>query len=283
MGLDVYLYHYDDYANAKRIHEIHENETNAIFARHFPNYEQMTGEQKDAARIPCNAETEKLETELGITDDRVPGETKIEIDSSLHPEHMFKIGYWRSSYNDAGIDRVLGNLTGMRLCDIACRPGDEYEFCPAWPKVKAKADEAIDKLRAGIETDGEPLGVSHVAANMFTPPSEIEIRDDKSALEAYRKTVARTHGQSRPAEGEDEASRWFSSRDGEFYLGEKCLQVRALIPGFYRIFNDQPCVYVIHKSGDLDWYREALEVVRETAEYVLRQKDPQNFYLHWSG
>jgi hypothetical protein len=33
----------------------------------------------------------------------------------------------------------------------------------------------------------------------------------------------------------------------------------------------------------MGWYIEALDVVIETCEWVLKQADRDKFYMHWSG
>ena len=44
-------------------------------------------------------------------DDRDGNAEEVRLDSKVHADHMFKIGYLRSSYNDGGIDRILRWLT----------------------------------------------------------------------------------------------------------------------------------------------------------------------------
>ena len=36
-------------------------------------------------------------------------------------------------------------------------------------------------------------------------------------------------------------------------------------------------------EGDNDWYINALEIVKETIEYVLGKDNIDQYYLHWSG
>ncbi len=46
---------------------------------------------------------------------------------------------------------------------------------------------------------------------------------------------------------------------------------------------DMPCTYLVYEAGDMDWYKQALEIVVEMIEWVLGQPDPSKFYLHWSS
>jgi hypothetical protein len=55
-----------------------------------------------------------------------------------------------------------------------------------------------------------------------------------------------------------------------------------MIPGIQTVLGTRPCIYVVTES-DNTWYLQALEVVRETIEFVLSQEDKELYYLHWSG
>ena len=119
----------------------------------------------------------------------------VSIDSTRHPEHFFKIGYWRSSYNDGGINAVLrqyGLPDLYEMCGV-----DKNDDAPAmdWPRVLADATAAIMAFDAAAD-----------------------LMEDR----VWRKFLT-------PA-----------------------------------------------------WYRQALEIVKETAEWVLSQPDPGAFHTHWS-
>jgi len=55
-----------------------------------------------------------------------------------------------------------------------------------------------------------------------------------------------------------------------------------MIQGKEKIFGERDCVYVVTES-DNSWYLQALEIVRETIEYVLSRENKEQYYLHWSG
>ena len=40
---------------------------------------------------------------------------------------------------------------------------------------------------------------------------------------------------------------------------------------------------VDNNSENISWYLNALEIVLETINYVLKQKDKNDYYLLWSG
>ncbi len=74
----------------------------------------------------------------------------------------------------------------------------------------------------------------------------------------------------------------FSSREGDFWLGEKPLLVRAAVWG--KSYFGGPAPYLVFEAPDiLAWYVEALEIVAETVDWVLAQPDPDCYYMHWSG
>lgn len=41
--------------------------------------------------------------------------------------------------------------------------------------------------------------------------------------------------------------------------------------------------FIYRQENATDWYLEALEIIKETIEYVLMQPDRDKFYLRWSG
>src|SRR5438093_2983614 len=100
MGLDVYLYHVDDYGKYKTATKKFQALSEAQWSKRG-EYSSLTDEQKEAAR----KEDIAIATSLGLAEDGAySGIVKIEQDSRRYPEHMFKIGYLRSSYNSGGID-----------------------------------------------------------------------------------------------------------------------------------------------------------------------------------
>jgi hypothetical protein len=42
------------------------------------------------------------------------------------------------------------------------------------------------------------------------------------------------------------------------------------------------CSYLVYKA-DMEWYKQALEIVVEQIQYVLKQDDPDKFVLGWSA
>ena len=70
---------------------------------------------------------------------------EIEIDDPEYPDHLFKIGYFRSSYNPSGLNNVLGKLGVDDLYGIFDCPG-EGKIVPDWEESKATAVATLTKL-----------------------------------------------------------------------------------------------------------------------------------------
>jgi len=106
MGLDVYLYRCADRAKAKALEEQYETESSAIWEAITGDrkYEECSDAEKDEARAQTKALAERLG--LGEWGDN-PACEKVELPSTKYPDHYFKVGYWRSSYNGAGINSIL--------------------------------------------------------------------------------------------------------------------------------------------------------------------------------
>lgn len=273
MGLDVYLYRYEDHAKAKAAEKQYEDQAEANW-QSVGGYSAATDEQKEEIRKKNRELAESLGYTFSCPYDHMPtyevemppGETRIEEPSAKYPDHYFKVGYFHSSYNDGGIERVVGNLVGGRcLYDIFC-PSDEYEFQPNW-------NEALIRTRAMLEAfDAKTANGSFRCfseeMNPYGSPAQYQQIDEKRALELFNEQNSREHGDG-----------GYSNRDGSFFFGDSALKVRGLIPGFS---YGRPCVYVIHES-DMSWYRQALEIVEETILWVMAQHDPQKFYLRWSS
>lgn len=270
MGLDVYLYRYEDHAKAKAAEAQYEEQSEVNW-KAVGGYSTATEEQKEDVRKKNRELAESLEytfetSEHGWTSERPPGESKIEMPSAKYPDHYFKMGYFRSSYNDGGIESVVGNLVGGKCLYDIFTPGDKYEFQPNW-------EEALTRTRAMIaafdaKTEKGSFRCFAEAMNPFGDPSQYRQIDAKRALEMFNEQNSREHGNG-----------GYSCRDGSFFFGDSVLKVRGLIPGYH---FGQPCIYVIHES-DIAWYRQALEIVEETILWVMAQPDPQKFYLHWSS
>ncbi len=142
MGLDVYLYKYEDFETSKRINEDYEKKSEEIWQRNG-GYDNLT----DSERNLVMQEIRQLEIEMNI--EKYQG-VKIKINSSKYPKHLFKIGYFRSSNDDSGFNSVVMNATGSDLYTLLNPDPEQYEFVPDWKAAKEKVQDAIVKFKECI-------------------------------------------------------------------------------------------------------------------------------------
>lgn len=260
MGLDIYLYKYEDFKETRRKEDEHEEYANKYWSD-LGEYDTLTQEQKDNAREHLKQHANSLGLDDWGSDN--DGKHSIEMSSEKYPNHMFKVGYFRSSYNDSGIQRILTNLGLPTLTEVLGYEG-EYLFQPNWEKSLS----FIQQLRQCLsEKDG--YRVQKISANMFSTP---EIKTEQQALAAFLNEK----------QGNPNIKYNYSNKVGTFNFEEPD-KVIAYIPGTYTLIGpERECMYVIYES-DNKWYEQSLEIVQETIEFVLKQEDKEKYYLHWSG
>jgi hypothetical protein len=283
MGLDVYLYHCPNRAQAKAAEDKVEKFSEEDYEKYCSGekYTALSETEQDKEYKKHKKRVKEFAVSLGCTgEDEVHKDvTQIEKPSKIHPKNYFKIGYFRSSYNDSGINQYFKRLGLSDLYDIF-EPGDEYEFTPDWRLALERVEATITAYKKILEhNDG--LDVLKMSYNIFI--NEPSAKSEKEALE---KAVAELKRKS-PFGA-------YSNSVGDFY--PEGLDVRGIIMGsetplLGRKNQVAPCTYIIykkkekkkHKKGTGDFYLEALEIVQETLEFVLSQDDPQNYYFHWSS
>lgn len=264
MGLDVYLYRYEDFAACTANESAAEKFSEATWERvgAGAKYDALTERQKDEAREATKA----YYAEHGLDEwgDDKTNKQKIEINSAKYPEHMFKIGYFRSSYNAGGFERVVGDLIGMGLHDVFNPDDDEYRIRPDWTLAREIASELIRKLRAAPK-----LRVMTVeAVPLFGAQSR------RSSADAI--TLTQTERDRNHPFGDG----WYSNATGHF-TQSKPLSIVSAIAGVD--VCGLPCVHLVYEDTSDDWYGQAAEIVLETIDYVLAQPDREKYVLHWSG
>lgn len=186
---------------------------------------------------------------------RVPSET--------NPEHMWNKTYLRSSYNQAGFNRVTKNLTGMDLYsvfELSDNPReDEHGVVHVdFQAARGRAVALVNKLLSS-----DRLYVTTLVADPFEGRLKISPRE---AVEKFRQV----------RDGQPADSREFSTRDGMFFLDG--LQIYGIVRGGG--VAGLPAVHVIHECDDFDWYLEASRILVEFIEYALTLEDPG---LMWSS
>lgn len=288
MGLDVYLYHYENRQNAKKVQKEYEKESEKLwtkFKKKFGDTAKWTDTQWDEHRREEKALYERLgysfvkkgNENYSYEFKYAPGEMQIEENSKKHPDHMFKVGYFRSSYNAGGMEHVVGNIIGKDGClYYIFKHGDEqYEFSPNWNEALKRVQRVMKTLNE--KTEDGAFRVATAGFNIFRSPEDYAGINEKRAMEMFE-AERKKNKERKP---DPFFGGCYANDSGEFFFDEGGLKVRALIPGVDAL--GAPCVHAIYESSDLDWYKQALEVVEETIQFVLSKPDPQNYYLHWSS
>jgi len=254
MGLDVYLSYSENWDESLRIISVAEELEDAIYRNKPEGLSVDDFEKWRLQQITEEAEDRGFKVggdcfETCITNFSAR-------DSEKYPDHYFKIGYFRSSYNGSGINSVMGKLGIPDLYDIFQLDGlpDNYYVQTDWALALAKVNEAIKAYRLFAET-----GLVALRPSDFSKPV--------SAAEAIKLTAEQlSEGEKLP-----EFARSYRSKHGEFYLDG--LKVVG-------IFKN----WLVYKLPEPDfWHLHALEIVRETIEFVLSQEHPENWRLRWSA
>jgi hypothetical protein len=262
MGLDIYLKRYENFDDTMSRQKQYDDFTNKLWEE-VGEYKELSQEQKDSIREKCRefAKTLNLD-DLGSDED---GVTNIEEDHKDYPEHMFKIGYFRSSYNNSGIERILNHHELPTMSVIFNHTKDDYVFKPDWELSLLRCENTIKMFE-----EKQPVNAIPYYVDVF----ENDIENSQDAINLYLKELKKYDGN--PSFGS------YSSKQGNFYFDEP-LTIRALIPGTNRyIVNKKPCLFAII-DFEKDWYINALKIIRDTIKFVLEQEDKEKYYLHWSG
>lgn len=201
-----------------------------------------------------------------------PEGTDTDLPSERHPDHLFRIGYWRSSYNEAGFNHVVGDRIGLTLWDFGGPedPDVNYLTTPDWEGIIEDAAQAKRDLQDWALTHPNIGVTTESPLNMFE-----EVHPELTqaeAMEVYSKVVADRKDGDFPS---------FSNKDGSFFLNG--LKVLACIRGT-DVFN-KPAIHMVFEQPEdyLDFYLAALDIIGETAEWVLNQPNPEAYQLGWSG
>ena len=279
MGLDVYCYHCVDRAAAKAAEDEYNQLSEAEWEKSDKKYEEYTESEKEAIREINKANAARL----GLTGEYESHHsvTKINEPSAKYPDHYFKIGYFRSSYNDGGINSVMRSLGLSDLYAIVAGTSKpEYEFVPDWGAVKIRCAEAIAAIKAKIEDPISAFFAFHVRGESLRADALKEPLTSQEAVLKFFDYDLKRWAQEPKNEfmgGDYSNAHGYFSRDG--------LTVHALLAGSN--FLSPTGVWVVAKTSGkehrLTWYLQAIEIVEETCDFVLSKPDPQNYYVNWSS
>lgn len=262
MGLDIYLYKFSNYEDTRRREKEYDNFVEEMWEKEG-EYDDITEDRKEELR-----QEEKLKSkELRLNSwggDEINKE-EINIDHPKYEDHYFKIGYFRSSYNEGGINSILRNIGLPTLAEIFNYEDDtEYYFQPDWEKALENAENVLKGL---IKADG--VRIHRVSVEKIFGENKI-----KSPVDAYNAFVGETDRNNQPDFN-------YSNGVGDFYMNNP-VEVLAMIPGTEKLFGENKCLYYVTKTED-KWYEQALEIVIDTIKYVLEKEDKEKYYLSWSG
>ena len=262
MGLDVYLVRSDDWDESFRIDEISDNFDFELYENrpeglsddgfHEWRKEKIAEEAKRLGLKVAGGNYSIFDTGIEKFDSR---------DSEKYPDHLFKVGYFRSSYNDGGINNVLRNLGIPDLYDIF-QVGDtqEYYVSTDWAQALDNVNAALNAYKPIAESCLGFVGINKL--RMFSSDEE-----EISAAQAISYTMQElsTNGKH------PKYFREYSNRNGDFYLDD--LDVVG-------VFKD----WLVYRQKEPNlWYLQALEIVRETIEFVLSSPKPESWRIVWSS
>jgi len=258
MGLDITLVRFENFEETLQKENEHRQYADKLWDE--VDYDSLTDDQKNE----IYNKTKKFATDLGLDEWGSDKTNKITIEET-HPNysgHYFKIGYFRSSYNESGINNILRNLGIPDLYYIFNRnKDDDNYFQPNWEDSLSRCIEVIDLF---VKT--KPYRVHHFSENIFSPST---ITNEKEALDVFL-----------GEEQKNERSN-YGNINGDFFF-EEPLKVLGIIPGLKELIGKRPCVYVITES-DNTWYLYALQIVKDTIQFVIDKEDTEKYYLSWCG
>lgn len=260
MGLDVYLAQCEDRENeiAKQ------DEALAIVNKLYEvdNYENLSDEKKDE----ISEKAKEIRASLGL--DIYGSSTKIKdvkINSNMFPEHMFKVGYFRSSYNGAGTNSVLKKRIGYDMYDIFGYSEDVYYFVPNWDESLVRVENAISDMNQFLNSEIGKYDSIEVSGMTCA-------KNENEALEIFKEQLNKKSEYN------------YSCRNGNFFLAEP-ITVVGFIQGGDGFFGSKKSFLITKKkeTTEKDWYLQALEIMRETIQYVLAQPNKEHYFFKWSA
>lgn len=285
MGLDIYFEIYENRPMVKKAEASYNKWTEGLILDH--PFASRLGTNilrlNDDQRRVLQTHRDFVSMAVGLKTNGYFSPESLRLPSVKYPEHLFKIGYFRSSYNESGTNRVLKNCIEKDLYWIFQYKEEEQEFQIDWKKGRERADQALTELKAFTDRYGSLFQINAID---FPTNSGTQPKDNREALLAVTNAIDNNRGEFDRAKEKEPALDFlsFSNRDGYFNISprkEGPLPVCAQIPGFYR---DKPVVYIVNRT-EASWYIEALEIVLESFDHVLSlpQKEQKKIWIGWCG
>jgi hypothetical protein len=281
MGLDVYLYRYSNFVATREIEEGIARVQDKLWQR-----DDLSDDQKHKQCQEIERSTWEAAAARGIT----PA-VQIEFDSPTHADNICKIGYFRSSYNGAGLNNVLHSLGLPNLYDIFTTSDDgkveEYHHRPHWKLSRTRAGQLLENLKAmradpmrRLRAHFEGVSLLGQAGEVGTPQRAVELA--REAIERHEKMARENPDRMQFFGGA------YADKHGVFHPDPKDpLEVVALVRGAGEFSFQGPGFWVVYRAPEnwLDTRIASVEVVIETIDYVLANplEAPGEYVLHWSA
>ena len=284
MGLDVYLNYCENWEEYQMKQELYSDKTTRIWEeiQKGRTWETLTQDEKDSANSQCKEYAASLGLGEWGGDNSC---SAIEINSKKYPKHYFKVGYFRSSYNDGGINRVLSNNLGENsdlYYIFNVTDNYEYYFTPDWKLAFDRVREVRRRLKERIKETGG----AYCFSVWHYKDHENVVSSGAEAIQRYIQNKPKEKSKNKPKEKSKNKDFYsYSNIDGYFSM-DKPIEVYAIIQGKseYKFTGEQQETYVVAKDKTkLKFYVQALDIIEETINYVLAQPNSQNYRLSWSA
>lgn len=261
MGLDIYLTRFENFDEAQRLVELVKSLTTAVW--------NDTTLDSDAKWTKDKA----IRAEYGFSEYNPPGVTSIRLDSEIRPDHYFKVGYFRSSYNDSGIENICRQNFGVPALGSIFLARNDYHVWPNWEEAKIRALELADRFDSA-QRRGRNLVAFHVTSRNGKECNSVDL-----AIRLVNEQL------DRESPFDKDSGYW--NQHG-FFSPKKPLEVVAVLPSDYSLgafdhaLGRQGGAWIVTRAN-FSWYSDALRIVAETCDYVLSKPDPEKYCLRWSG
>ena len=220
----------------------------------------------------------------GLSNSRV----MIEMPSKIHPDHTFQLGYFEGW---DGKELVLPNLTF-----IFNKLQSEFEPCmyPDWTEALGNANRALEVWKNYYASKFGRLVIlafplDDLPLLDFEEDSEcikwLSSEEDKwkKQLEANIKWLTSQGMLASRATAQvltPGAPHYTDGYCGDNYKLFDSFRTHAMFRGKSKTGKD--CIHLICDHSGWQWRVAAIEVVRETIQWVL-DKDPKKYYLRWEN
>ena len=160
---------------------------------------------------------------------------------------------------------------GESLYTIIEHDIDGYIVKPDWIAVGERAKRVKKAFQDKVKKLGGMIACS-IAHNFSNGGS---VTSEREAIEVYEKECEKYTSKS--------LFGCYINGSGEFHLSSP-LKVKAIIPGKSWYKKGEPATYIVYEQ-DSDHILECLDILIETCNFVLSQKDlnKNTYFLTWSG